>query len=381
MRLILLLLWLILSLPCIADTIIVHSITESVHTDNSESYPKDLNGDDCAILTLKTDLKGMQFNGNVIECNPSTDGYDLYLVGGTRKIAFYHSSILPTEIKFNDFGVKYLKPSRHYTLTCSIIKNKDSRIDLFDDTPEMVYARYNYADSIINSRVFAEMSEAVDEYFSSHPDYGNGLTWEQATEHLFDKFASRLYTHVHNSITAVKLGYAPALDEVRGAYSRSYTRPYMQQYIDELKQDWENKMSRMIFNYITGISTYNPLQKIMQESVVNASRMIEVPDIDELDITLPLNHNTIGFMEKVIEYNELAKKLQNYRIECKITEPYIKLYAKFLNRPYNVLLENDYRESSIHESKESYLRLKLMLLWQQIKDFGEMNKVQNRNIN
>lgn len=360
-------------LSCLAESIRVESM-DLIDADGSSEKILDLNGDACASISVETDIDGLQFVGNIVDCKPSNHGYRIYLIGGTRKITVFHSTILPTDIIFNDYGIKYVKPSEHYSLSCTILNESKGEINLFDDSPEMVYARYEYASQLTDGALykFVDLDNDIHVFDFNRPDYGTRELTEDEKLSVAKKYIPQFAQEVRDAITATRLGYAPALDVLRKAYNSTYTLPFLEPYLEELKKDSENKLSRMMVNFITNVSTYNPQTKLMEQSISTACG-ITLQEEDSIDVSLHFNEKTMTLIEDILEYNRIAKKLGNYRIECTIREPSLILHAKFINKPYRVLSANDYNASSRIDAKESFLRIKLLILWQKIKE----NCIQN----
>ena len=78
---------------------------------------KDINGNDCALMIVRTLKKGMEFEGWVVgDVEYKNDAYYVYMANGAKHLKLKHSEYQTKDIVFNDFGIVNLKSGHIYEL-------------------------------------------------------------------------------------------------------------------------------------------------------------------------------------------------------------------------------------------------------------------------
>ena len=109
---------------------------------------KDINGNDCALVMVRTLKKGMEFEGWVIgDVKYNDDAYYVYMANGAKHLKIKHPDYQTKNILFNEFGVGSLKGGNRYELIVE------------DDPKEVIRKIYrlgwNLNDMIISPKVQA----------------------------------------------------------------------------------------------------------------------------------------------------------------------------------------------------------------------------------
>lgn len=116
------LLILLLTIPSMlmaAREFVVEEMTESPLDLTASTYQrKDLNGNVCALVKVQVPLEGITFEGNVIGDSQNHNGeYWVYLSGGTKMLMVKHSTLKPTLINFEDYGIPRVEGKHTYILS------------------------------------------------------------------------------------------------------------------------------------------------------------------------------------------------------------------------------------------------------------------------
>lgn len=91
---------------------------------------KDLNGDDCALVKVKTDLTGCVFDGAIGEVKYQNGAYNVYLSPGTRRLGIKCNDHDNLTVEFGNISdIKTVQSSACYNLKLSSIDNSKA-IDL-----------------------------------------------------------------------------------------------------------------------------------------------------------------------------------------------------------------------------------------------------------
>jgi TPR repeat protein len=86
---------------------------------------KDINGNDCALVLVRTLKKGMEFDGWVVgDVEYKDDSYWVYMANGAKHINIKHPDYQTKKVLFSEYGIGNVKGGQLYSL-CIVDETKD----------------------------------------------------------------------------------------------------------------------------------------------------------------------------------------------------------------------------------------------------------------
>lgn len=124
--LILLITSLLLSICCFSQDIEVRKFEPIAKDQTAVLSPrKDINGNDCALVMVRTLKKNMEFEGWVVgDVDYKDDCYWVYLANGAKHLNIKHPDYQTKKILFSDYGIGSIKGGQLYSL-CIVDDTKD----------------------------------------------------------------------------------------------------------------------------------------------------------------------------------------------------------------------------------------------------------------